>query len=163
MNATPVANTIYYSPFLVLGTIKVVEVLCRIQTASTTTGAKNRIAIYNADENWKATSLVLDCGEISVDSTGAKSITINQTLNAGRYLTRLHTDGSASQPIHTTMRGSLMTGSFLNNNDQLHHTTLASRTYGVAEDPGTALDIGTGAGSSTGTYVNYVRMKTETV
>jgi len=44
-----------------------------------------RLGIYNADSNGVPSTLVIDAGTIDTSSTGAKSITISQSLSAGLY------------------------------------------------------------------------------
>jgi hypothetical protein len=60
-----------------------------------------RLGIYNADSNGVPSTLVLDAGTIDTASTGAKSITISQSLSAGLYyLCGVNQNGAAN----TTMR-----------------------------------------------------------
>ncbi len=77
-------NTMYLVPYIVPHTIK----LDRLAINCTTTGtsANAQIGIYNADSlQLNPTTLVLDAGSVSLQTTGIKSITINQTLSGGLY------------------------------------------------------------------------------
>ena len=65
---------------------------CTVAAASTTM----RLGIYNSNSNGVPSSLILDAGTIDTSSIGQKTITINQTLNAGfYYLAFIHQGGTA--------------------------------------------------------------------
>ena len=53
--------------------------------AAGTTGAVVRLGIYDTDSSGKPVNLVLDAGTISSTTTGVKTITISQSLTAGKY------------------------------------------------------------------------------
>jgi len=57
-------------------------------------GAKVRLGVYS-DENFYPKELLLDAGEVSAESTGRKNISINITLDKGRYwLAAISNDGT---------------------------------------------------------------------
>ena len=57
---------------------------------------KARLGIYNEGENLAPGSLLLDAGEIAVDSTGVKTIVIDQSLTKGIYFVAIVSDGTPS-------------------------------------------------------------------
>ena len=80
--ATPAVNTLYGQPFFVPFT----RTYDRISVHQTTQSVGNaaRLGIYN-DSTGTPGSLVLDAGTISQTGTGAKEITISQSLSPGWY------------------------------------------------------------------------------
>ena len=80
-----VMDRLYYEPIFVSSSITLDRIMIEVTTAGEA-GAQVRLGIYNADKDWQPTELVLDAGTVSVDSTGVKAISIDQTLPPGRYL-----------------------------------------------------------------------------
>jgi len=117
-------------------TLDLLSIQVTVAGAAATTA---RLGIYNANTDWQPTTLVLDAGTVAVDSTGIKSITINQALSAGRYLLVINTDGAP------TVRGFRGTGRYtgliptLGANAYVE-TIRNSRAYAVFPSPGTAWD-----------------------
>lgn len=99
--AALVAGEIYYEPILVTTPITISQLNAVVSTAgagSTTA----RLGLYQANTNWQPTTLVVDGGTVAVDSTGAKSASVSQTLQPGRYLLAIASDGT---PTLRTLRG----------------------------------------------------------
>ena len=71
-------------------------------------GALGRLGIYNADENWQPTTLVIDAGTVDNSAVGLKSIAIDVDLPPGRYLTALNTNFGVV--FRTIRSGSRYTG-----------------------------------------------------
>lgn len=67
-------------------------------TIKNSASTKMRLAIYN-DSNLTPNSLVLDAGEVAQDTTGVKSITINQSLNPGLYWFCLQHNGTGNTTV----------------------------------------------------------------
>lgn len=75
------ANVLYATPFYVPTTKTYTAILIEV----TATGAGSiRLGIYS-DTSGAPDALVLDAGTVTVSSTGARSITISQSLAAGWY------------------------------------------------------------------------------
>lgn len=61
-----------------------------IPVASATAGAKGRLGIYADKGDCYPGQLLVDAGEIEVDTTGAKSLAIQETLPAGLWWLAIH-------------------------------------------------------------------------
>lgn len=91
------ANIAYFIPFLV-GELHTFD---RIAIQVTTSGTANnaRLAIYNV-VGGQPTTLVVDGGAVTgvnpLQTTGIKSVTINQTLSPGAYALAMVVDGSVT-------------------------------------------------------------------
>jgi hypothetical protein len=82
--ATLVASRLFAFPFIVPKTITLDRIAINVYTAGT---GNARMGIYRNSESLGLypDQLVLDSGEVSIASTGVKSVTINQQLTAGLY------------------------------------------------------------------------------
>jgi hypothetical protein len=139
------SGRLYYIPMLTTTAIT----LDRLAIEVTSAGAAStvaRLGIYNATTSWQADTLVLDAGTVAVDSTGVKTVTINQALAAGRYFLALLGDGS---PTVRMVRGgqefmglapALGTGPFPGD-------WRAVQAYGALPTPGPAATTGGNASS----------------
>jgi hypothetical protein len=87
-------NRVHYFPLFINQSIT----MDRIGAECTTAVASStfRLGLYNANSNGVPTSLILDAGTIDTSSTGLKTITINQTLNAGLYFLAFVYQGGAT-------------------------------------------------------------------
>ena len=94
-----VADKIYATcPLLVARPMTIDRLACKVQVAGAA-GKKARIGIYRDGTNCYPGALLLDAGEIAVDSTGVKAVTINQALTRGLYWMAFISDGTP-QMIH---------------------------------------------------------------
>ncbi len=153
------SQNVFYNPFYVAKAITVSEISAQCTTASGTSGAEIRFAIYQCNEyDWMPDSLVLDAGTASVTSTGSKSITgLSTTLQPGFYATRLQGDASASRPSFYTWRGSPITGTTQGVATQLHYRIYKTGvTWGAADNPPGAPSID---GTSASPFLYWTRMK----
>ena len=111
----------------------------RIAIKVVTAGAastKARIGIYAVGTNMYPGALVLDAGEVAVDSTGVKAIVINQSLTKGLYYMAFISDGTP-QPAYTYNSRSplgIREGEFAYG----HHMWRVAQAYGALPDPFTA-------------------------
>jgi hypothetical protein len=155
------ASTAYYQPVLVEKQITITSMMVRVSTAGTA-GAQGRISIYEAGDDFQPGDLVSDVGLVTVDSTGDKALTsLSVVLSPGVYLFRYQTDASATRPQFTGHRGFIARGTIpLNNTDQYRFTAEVARTFGAAEDPGTA--FGASGGTSSGFFCYWVRARWDT-
>ena len=153
------ANYVYYCPFYVAKAITITEMSANCTTASSTSGAEIRFAIYQCNEfDWMPDSLVVDAGTASVTSTGQKSITsMSTTLQPGYYAARLQGDASASRPSFYTWRGSPITGTTLGSATQIHFRIYKTGVTWAAADnpPGAPVADGTSASP----FLYWIRMK----
>ncbi len=90
---TLAANTLYAGS-LFLARAMTFDRICVDVTVAAAAGKKARVGIYNDGTNLYPGSLILDAGEVAVDSTGLKAININQKLVAGLYWVACVSDGT---------------------------------------------------------------------
>lgn len=75
-------------------------VLDQLVLEVTTLGAGlARLGIFNANENWQPTTVVVDGGTVDVSSTGFKTASINTTLQPGNYLFSVNVNVSTGARI----------------------------------------------------------------
>lgn len=99
----------YYQMFNI-GPITVDALVIEVVTSGSSTVAV--MGIYECDETWQPTSLVVQTAEFATDSTGIKTLTVADTyLPGGRYMKAAATDnafnakfmtGQHITPSHTT-------------------------------------------------------------
>lgn len=90
---TLAADRLYASILIVARDITVDRIAIEV-TVGGAGGTKARLGIYSVGDNLAPGALVDDSGEVAVDSTGVKAITIDQALTKGIYYTALVTDGT---------------------------------------------------------------------
>lgn len=78
------AGTYYAMPFSAPRGGTLDRIAIKVETAASTAGKKARLGIYEStsDTNLYPDALVVDAGEVAIDSTGIKTATINQALTA---------------------------------------------------------------------------------
>ncbi len=79
------ANSLRAFPFYVSKTTKFDRIAIRVTTAATGTVPKLRLGIYKDNVNIYPGALLLDAGEISVNTTGVKELVVDITLKEGLY------------------------------------------------------------------------------
>ena len=94
------ANTLLTLPFFIPRPMTADRIAIFVQTAGAA-GTKARLGIYNNGTNLYPGTLLLDAGEIVVDSTGLKAIIISQALSKGLYWLAFVSDGTPSLPNST--------------------------------------------------------------
>ncbi len=77
-------NRLIAVPLIVSRDMTVDRICIYVQVAGAA-GKKARLGIYNNGTNLYPGTLLLDAGEVAIDSTGIKAITINQALTKGVY------------------------------------------------------------------------------
>lgn len=129
---TTAANTLYAVPFYVPRTVTYTSITIEVTTLAS--GKSIRMGIYT-DSSGVPNTLVLDAGTISTTTTGAKTITISQSLSAGWYWLAGVGDGTpgvraASQ---TTALGSM---GFTSGTDTTYHVGFSvAFTYAALPTP----------------------------
>lgn len=86
-------GTLFYVPVYVTSGGTATELAIDVDTTGTATMA--RLGIYDAAGGLPG-DLVLDAGEVAIGTTGTKTITISQSLDAGLYWLALTVDGSVT-------------------------------------------------------------------
>lgn len=137
------ANTVRYAPFLVSTPITLDQLACEV-TGPGAGGTTIRMGIYNADMSWQPTSLVVDAGTVTADSNAIKTASINQTLQPGRYLFAINSDGAPT--MRTLVGGTRFAGYQLGANAMINRLTVA-QAYAAFPGAGTAITA-PGAGTS---------------
>ena len=101
------ANRLYAIPFFCPKTITLDRIAIHVSTAGT---GNARLGIYQDDgtTNPATATLVLDAGEVTIASTGAKELTINQTLTGG-YLYWLALVSNGTPTLGAVAVASMMT------------------------------------------------------
>ena len=92
------ASRIYYVPFFVRKKTTFTRIGIQVTTSLGTSAA---LGIYNSSDG-VPTSLLLDCGTVSIATTGEKEATISQSLNVGFYYLALVADSAAFIYVVTT-------------------------------------------------------------
>lgn len=86
------ANVLHGMPFLVARAMTVDRIAVDVKTAAA--GKKARLGIYQSNGSGAPGTLVLDAGEVALDTTGIKAITINQQLSKGLHFVAVTSDGT---------------------------------------------------------------------
>jgi len=92
-NRSITANVLYGVPVLVARAMTVDRIAIEVLTQGAG-GTKARLGIYSVHSNLYPTTLLLDAGTVDVDSTGVKTIVINQALAKGWNFVALVSDGT---------------------------------------------------------------------
>lgn len=87
------ANQARYEQWIVDTPITIDQLLCET-TGAGAGGTTIRMGIYNADVDWQPLGLVVDAGTVTADTLAVKTLSIAQTLAAGRYLCEINSDGT---------------------------------------------------------------------
>ncbi|MFH1002850.1 MAG: hypothetical protein V1780_01745 [Chloroflexota bacterium] len=142
------ADTFYAVPITIPRRLTVDRIAIRVAGAAGA-GKKARLGIYGDGTNLYPGSLVLDAGEVAVDSTGVKAITIDQLLDKGRYWLALVSDGTptvyASVDTLVSPLGLVETGF-----NALYVYWSVSFTYAALPDPFTGGGVKNSSGNQRG-------------
>lgn len=79
----PTLNELDVLPFIVGQQETFDQIACAVTILQAT--SLYRLGVYNSDTQGKPSTLLFDAGTVDCSTTGAKTITINQKLNAGLY------------------------------------------------------------------------------
>lgn len=135
-------------PFPVIRDITVDRIAAEVTTAASA-GKHARLGIYQNGTNLHPGSLLLDAGEVLVDSTGAKAITIDQSLTKGLYWIALVAEsGTTFRSLRTNYGNHTMLG-FHTAFSVLNTSQYVIRAYGSLPDPFPA-------GASTNEYYGII-------
>jgi hypothetical protein len=80
----PALNTMVLIPLLIENRRAFDRIACDVTTAGGT-GGLARLGIYQSDVNGMPSSLIVDAGTVANTTTGAKTVSISQTLGPGLY------------------------------------------------------------------------------
>jgi hypothetical protein len=151
-------NTAFYQPIVVTSTITISQIGLYKQTAATS-GAEVRFALYNSDSSWVPGTLHTDFGALTIGTgtnTAYNLTGLSTVVNAGIYLLRINTNGTASGTTYG-FRGSPVTGSNITTNTQWFLNKSGAQTYAAAEDPGTNFSFATS--TNVAGFAYYARMR----
>lgn len=101
------ANDIYYEPYNVSQAITVNQ-LSFLVTSAGAAGNACRVGIYEADNEFQPTDLVIDAGQVINDTTGWKHVSVNVVLAAGNYVNAIICNSSPAlgdHAAHTYLSG----------------------------------------------------------
>jgi hypothetical protein len=137
-------NRVYCYPLFVQESITIdrLGVECTVLSASTTW----RIGLYNSDSNGLPTTVLLDAGTVDTSTTGAKTITVSQTLTAGLYFIAGVWQGGTVSPTMRSYQVTLGNWSPVASNSQ--QTTNYATEYhvdGITGSLGTISTVSIGA------------------
>lgn len=132
------ANRMQYEPVIVRTPVTLDRLT--VEVTSLVAATNIQLGIYNADTDWQPTSLVIDGGNVSSAATGVLSVTINLTLQPGRYLNALISNGA---PTVRMLRGGITPiDAALGSSPAIKQFRVAS-TYGALASTGVAWDTTT--------------------
>lgn len=153
----PSINQIRYSPIYVATPITIDQLVCEVTTLGTSAHA--RLGLYNADINWQPTSLIAE-GGVDASSTGIKTVSASATLAAGRYLTAINSDVSAT--TFRIWRGGTRYGQLRSalGANAFHDLWFVSSAYGAFASTGVAWTGENGASSGGMYYYVVLRIAT---
>lgn len=117
--AHSIGEVIAYEPIVVQTETSYDGIGVGVMVASA--GETARLGVYASDDDWQPTTLVLDAGTVDVSTTGSKTITIDLTLPAGKYLLAIHTPSATA-----SFRSSRDCGPTLYDGTNLHSNTQMS-------------------------------------
>ncbi|MEE8194445.1 MAG: hypothetical protein V3T73_02960 [Dehalococcoidales bacterium] len=87
------ADQLYARPLIVARDITIDRIAIEV-TGAGAGGTKARLGIYNLGDDLYPGTLLLDAGEVAVDSTGIKAVTVSQALTKGIYFMAMVADGT---------------------------------------------------------------------
>lgn len=96
------ANSLRAFPLYISKASRFDRIAVRVTTAGTGTTPKVRLGIYKDNGNVYPGKLVLDAGEVDVNTTGVKELTIDTTLPEGLYWLVLVGQDTASLVVAAT-------------------------------------------------------------
>jgi hypothetical protein len=137
-NIAITANRLYAYPLFIARNLTIDRIAMEVATAGAG-GTKVRLGIYNGDgTNLYPGSLLLDAGEVAVDSTGIKTITISQALTKGLYWVAMVSDGTPTVKANSNVTRSYWMG--IRGTSYSYHQQgwYVAHTYGALPDPFTA-------------------------
>ena len=110
-NAHPLSDFVLLAiPFPIPRHWEVDRIGLHIPVASATAGAKGRLGIYADNGGCYPGPLVVDAGEIDIDSTGAKSLPVDETLPAGLWWLAIHLGAADAQVWYYSTFGQTVLG-----------------------------------------------------
>jgi len=137
-------NTLFGCPFFVPVITTYTSIVCEVTTLS---AGNLRMGIYRDSTSAPGTpgALVLDAGVVSTGTTGAKSITISQSLDPGWYWLASVSDASATLRAYTAANSLHWLGFTSATDTNVHIGRSVAFTYAALPDPftgGSALVTG---------------------
>jgi len=136
-NTIITANRLYAYPLFIARDLTIDRIAIDIQTAGAG-GTKARLGIYNNGTNLYPGTLLDDYGEVAVDTTGIKAITISQALTKGLYGIVVVSDGTPILKASSAVTHSYWLGIRGTSFGYHQQGWYVAHTYGALPDPFTA-------------------------
>ncbi len=151
---------ILYTPFPVVTPITIDRMAIEV-TSAAAAGKVARVAIYNCGTDLQPTTLVIDSGDLAVDSTGVKTATVNVSLPAGRYLFAINSNAAPTLRYILGGYGQMSIGYL----PALGATPLISRmavgsTFAAFQSTGVAYTTQTNVSAPGAEYYCFLRVST---
>jgi hypothetical protein len=150
-------DRVYYFPIKVDTPITLDRLAIEV-TSGAASGKKARLGIYKADVNWQPTDLVVDGGEVAVDTTGVITVTIDEILQEGKYVLAYTSNGAPTLRLFYSPQ-SLMGYSPTLGASPVISQARVDKTYAVLSDPGIAWDT---VGASSVGFIHWVLVRVAT-
>ncbi|MDD4859840.1 MAG: hypothetical protein PHR56_06520 [Dehalococcoidales bacterium] len=131
------ANTLYAGALWVVRTMTFDRIEVDV-TVAAAAGKNARLGIYRNGDNCYPGSLLLDAGEVPVDSTGLKAININLQLVSGLYWITCVSDGAPTANTATTSGLFRFLGAAEATGLTIGRAWFANHAYAALPDPFTA-------------------------
>lgn len=129
------ANQIRYQPFTIQTATQIDQFALEV-TAAGAAGTQIRVALHKADADLQPTELVVDAGVAAVDVAGVKTFDVSLTLQPGRYLLGLVSDGTPTLRIFRGAQKFL--NPILGGSPYLYTLRRSGVTFGPFSNPGLA-------------------------
>lgn len=133
-----VADTIYYEPMIIDHHCQLDAIGFGCSTLHATSVI--RLGVYRADEDWQPTSLVVDAGNVAIDTTGIKSVgSLATALTPGRYLKALWaslSSGAYYLYFMSPRSGAVFSAATLN--QSVNRISIGGQTHGTYASTGVA-------------------------
>ena len=134
------ANTLYYMPFLPLQAMTVTGLELEYVSTAGPTSSVARIGIYETGATLQPGNLVVDAGNVAIDSLGRRNVAgLSAALTAGQlYLFAFHPSAAVTTYQRT---GTLITGPLMGGGGtagQYYFWLSVSKTQAALATPGTA-------------------------
>ena len=126
------ADRLYAVPMVIARATTWDRIAVYIATAAAA-GKKARLGIYANGTNLHPGALVLDAGEVAVDATGTKAITIEESLSKGIYWIVIISDGTPS--IRKNLYSINLLGGDATNPTRFKSLVYKDDAYGALPDP----------------------------
>ena len=131
--ATVTANKLYGMPFYLRQQATLDQLSVEVVVSVLTSTSRARLGLYTATGGLPST-LIVDGGEITIDTLGVKTLSISETLAAGYYFLSIASDDTPGVAAHNLV--AVQTMGFTTGSDIINDT-FVTRTFTYAALPAT--------------------------